>query len=191
MRSGISAQDWTARLRAGLNFSSSRFSLKSERPRFRGAFWSLRAQDWTRTSTTFRSHAPQACVSTNFTTWARGGKYRSAVHSMTRSKCSVWAMVRITAAPRSLYHFGSQRSMLALAFNACSVFVEYRCAFAVRFDPVNVEPVVVQWMHQSWHPFLGFEVLLVHDLFALGLSCATRQTYSARKTTTIPTCGYF
>lgn len=35
------------------------------------------AQDWTRTSTAFRPHAPQACVSTNFTTWARGRKYRS------------------------------------------------------------------------------------------------------------------
>ena len=39
------------------------------------------AQDWTRTSTAFRPHAPQACVSTNFTTWARGRKYRSVPHS--------------------------------------------------------------------------------------------------------------
>ena len=28
------------------------------------------ARDWTRTSTDFTPHAPQACVSTNFTTWA-------------------------------------------------------------------------------------------------------------------------
>ena len=107
------------------------FSWEAKRPRENGAFWSSGAQDWTRTSTAFRPHAPQACVSTNFTTWALG-RHRTgfggqgAANIEARAKASE-STVRpggsVAWIPETQGHLGAPCGMLPVPFQAYTVLV--------------------------------------------------------------------